>query len=129
MLITGLRITGGALFLGAGLGVFVDEDAGALDTEVEVLGAPDVEEEELVFGCAVAFFSGSDLRSFHHVSHEGDLLAAAAAALRRESLLLPSPSSSTPCTGSSASEPGFTAIKGMSTSVSDFSISARLALQ
>ena len=117
--------------MGAGLGAFVDEDAGALDTEVEVLGAPDVEEEELVFGCAVAFFSGSDLRTvdaFFLFSDE-DLLAAAAAALRRESLLLPSPSSSTPCTGSPASEPGFTAIKGMSTSVSDFSISARLALQ
>ena len=52
-----------------------------------------------------------------------------AAALRRESLLLPSPRSSTPVTGSLASESSFSAIKGMSTSVSDFSISARLDFQ
>ena len=126
LLITGLRITGGALFLGAGFG--------ALDTEEEDFDAPDVAEELLdppAFCCDIAFFSGSDRRTsaaFRLVSEE-ERLAAAAAALRCESLLLPSPKSSTPVTGSLASEFPFSAIKGMSTSVSDFSISDRLDLQ
>ena len=140
MLITGLRIIGGALFLGAaGFGSLVTEGFGGLDTDEDAdeedLGVTVVAEEEPVvppvFGCTVAFFSGSDLRAVtaFFLFSDDDLLAAAAAAFRLESLLLPSPRPSTPCTGSSPSEPDFIAIKGMSTSFSDFSISARLALQ
>ena len=57
LLITGLRITGGALFLGAGLGALLTEGFDVPDAEDEVFGATDVE-EELDFGCAVVFFSG-----------------------------------------------------------------------
>ena len=56
LLITGFRITGGALFLGAGFG--------ALDTEDEDLDALLVPDEEPpAFCCDVAFFSGSDRRT------------------------------------------------------------------
>ena len=61
MLITGLRITGGAFFLGAGLGSLFTDGLGALDELDEDLGALEVEDEEPVF--AVVFFSGSDLRT------------------------------------------------------------------
>ena len=63
LLITGLRITGGAFFLGAGLGSLFTEGFDALDVLEEDLDAPEAEEEELAFCWAVVFFSGSDLRT------------------------------------------------------------------
>ena len=85
MLITGLRITGGAFFLGAGLGSLftdglgplftadfgasdvLDDALGALDVEEDDLEAPDAEDEgpdgPLAFCWVAVFFSGSDLRT------------------------------------------------------------------
>ena len=137
LLTTGLRLrmTGGAFFLGAGFGSLLTDGFGVLDTVEEDLGALDEEEEDpdelLLFCCDVVLLSDSDRRTsaaFFFVSEE-DLLAAAASALLRESLLLPSPSASTPSTGSPSPGPPLIVIKGMSTSFRDFSISARLALQ
>ena len=135
LLTTGLRMTGGAFFFGAGFGALLTDGFGVLDTVEEDLDEPDTEEEEpdelLLFCCDVVLFSDSDRRTsaaFFFVSEE-DLLAAAAAALLRESLLLPSPSASTPSTGSPSPGPPLIVIKGISTSFRDFSISVRLALQ